>query len=193
MKKVFMFVFAVVVVLHLSGMTTYAQGKGQGRSQGRPSAAAPSHDTMQKGKAEHKEQKAEHKERKAEHKEDKAEHKEEKREHKAEHREDKFEDRLERNPQLKGKIEGMLPSGVSMKDAAHGFKNQGQFVAALHVSKNLNIPFRDLKAKMTGSNSMSLGQAIHELKPDMPESKARQEARKAEKQARETEKTKTTT
>jgi hypothetical protein len=42
--------------------------------------------------------------------------------------------------------------------AESGFKNHGQFIAALHVSKNLNIPFDQLKAKMTSSLPMSLGQ-----------------------------------
>jgi hypothetical protein len=60
-----------------------------------------------------------------------------------------------------------------------GFKNQGQFIAALHVSRNLNIPFDQLKARMTGSNPESLGKAIHELRPNL----GRQEVRKDEKTA----------
>jgi hypothetical protein len=47
-----------------------------------------------------------------------------------------------------------------MSNAAKGFKNWGQFVAAAHVSRNLNIPFAQLKAKMTGPTPMSLGQAV---------------------------------
>jgi hypothetical protein len=34
--------------------------------------------------------------------------------------------------------------------AAYGFKNLGQFVAATNVSKNLGIPFDQLKVQMTG-------------------------------------------
>jgi hypothetical protein len=34
--------------------------------------------------------------------------------------------------------------------AAYGFKNLGQFVAATNVSKNLGIPFDTLKVQMTG-------------------------------------------
>ena len=53
----------------------------------------------------------------------------------------------------------LLP-GANLADAARGFQNWGQFVAAAHVSHNLNIPFATLKAKMTGPSPMSLGQAI---------------------------------
>ena len=80
-------------------------------------------------------------------------------------------------------------AGMDLKTAAGGFKNQGQFIAALHVSKNLGIPFTDLKSKMTGSNPESLGQAIHDLKPTLSQADAQKEAEKAQKQARTTEKT----
>jgi len=44
-----------------------------------------------------------------------------------------------------------------------GFKNQGQFIAALHVSKNLNIPFKDLRTQMV-TDHKSLGQSVQTLK-----------------------------
>ncbi len=59
----------------------------------------------------------------------------------------------------------MLPSGMTMEQASEGFRNQGQFIAALEASKNQNIAFVDLKAKMTGANPLSLGQAVQELRP----------------------------
>jgi hypothetical protein len=40
---------------------------------------------------------------------------------------------------------------MTLDRASAGFKNQGQFIAALHVSQNLNIPFSDLKAVMLGT------------------------------------------
>jgi hypothetical protein len=73
--------------------------------------------------------------------------------------------RIERNPQQKARLEAMLPAGMTLEQAASGFRNQGQFIAALQASKNLNIPFADLKAQMTGSNHLSLGQAVQKLKP----------------------------
>jgi hypothetical protein len=78
-----------------------------------------------------------------------------------------FETRLAANPQLSSRLQQLLPAGTTLEAAAMGFKNQGQFIAALHVSKNLNIPFDQLKADMTGPGHDSLGQAIHLLRPDM--------------------------
>jgi glucose/arabinose dehydrogenase len=69
------------------------------------------------------------------------------------------------HPQLAAKVTALLPKGMTLDEASTGFKNQGQFIAALHVSKNLNIPFADLKAEMTGKDHDSLGQAIHQLRP----------------------------
>ena len=48
--------------------------------------------------------------------------------------------------------------------AASGFRNLGQFVAAVNVSNNLGIPFAQLKTRMV-DDGMSLGQSIQALKP----------------------------
>jgi hypothetical protein len=72
-------------------------------------------------------------------------------------------------------------------DAFNGFNSHGQFFAALHVSRNLGIPFRDLKAQMMSDENMSLGKAIHELRPDMPEAAVQEAVVKSEQQAKETE------
>lgn len=89
-------------------------------------------------------------------------------------------DQLSRNTNLSTRLQGLLPAGTDVKTASAGFKNLGQFVAAAHVSHNLDIPFDTLKAKMTGTDSMALGQAIHELKPAVD---ADSEARRAERAA----------
>ena len=70
-----------------------------------------------------------------------------------------------RNKALVTRLQGMLPAGLSVENAAAGFKSQGQFIAAVHVSNNLGIPFGDLKTQML-SDGGSLGKAIHTLKPD---------------------------
>jgi hypothetical protein len=57
----------------------------------------------------------------------------------------------------------MLPSGMTLEQAADGFRNQGQFTAALQQSHNHDISFVDLKAAMTGDNPLSLGQAMRKL------------------------------
>lgn len=88
-------------------------------------------------------------------------------------------DVLSHNTAIAAKIKGL--TGKDAETACSGFKNLGQCVAAAHVAKNLNIPggFDALKAKMTGSGSVSLGKAIKELAPDAD---GKAEAKKANKQ-----------
>jgi hypothetical protein len=118
--------------------------------------------------------------------------------------ETKFNERMEHDAAFRSKIQSLLPAGTDIKTAESGFKNHGQFIAALHVSKNLMIPFDQLKAKMTGvsvnaagqttnSTPMSLGKAIQAVRPDLPANQANEEAKRAEKQATATEKTHSTT
>jgi hypothetical protein len=87
---------------------------------------------------------------------------------------------LSRNTKLSSKLQSLLPPGTNLQQAENGFKNLGQFVAAVHVSHNLGIPFDQLKAKMTGPPPESLGKAIHDLKPAAD---AKTESKKANKQA----------
>jgi hypothetical protein len=84
-------------------------------------------------------------------------------------------------PQLNARISAMLPKNLSLDRASSGFKNQGQFIAALHVSRNLGIPFKDLKNDMTRKN-MSLGQSIQDLKKSAA---SKTEAKKGETEANE--------
>jgi hypothetical protein len=74
-----------------------------------------------------------------------------------------------------------------LSQAAAGFKSEGQFIATLHASNNLGVPFDQLKSQMTGTNHMSLGAAIKVSRPDMSEAKSKQAAKRAKKEARETE------
>jgi flagellum-specific peptidoglycan hydrolase FlgJ len=88
--------------------------------------------------------------------------------------------KISSHPQLAAKVQALLPAGLTLNQASKGFKNQGQFLAALHASKDLNIPFAQLKAEMTGKDHDSLGMAIQELKPG---ANARTAARTAEHEA----------
>ena len=88
--------------------------------------------------------------------------------------------KLASNTKLASKLQSLLPPGTNLQTAASGFKNLGQFVAAVHVSHNLGIPFDQLKAKMLGPPSESLGKAIHDLKPT---ANAKAETKKAESEA----------
>ena len=100
-------------------------------------------------------------------------------------------DRLEKNTHLATQLKGLFPPDTDLQLASSGFKNLGQFVAAAHVSKNLGIPFDQLKSKMlgisttageSGDSPVSLGKAIKELRP---EADATSEVKKAERQAKE--------
>ncbi len=74
------------------------------------------------------------------------------------------QEKLQKNTKLASKLQNLLPPGTDLMKAANGFRNLGQFVAAVHVSNNLNISFSKLKADMVDKN-MSLGQSIQDLKP----------------------------
>ncbi len=87
---------------------------------------------------------------------------------------------LTQNTKLASKLQGLLPPKTDLQTAASGFKNLGEFVSAVHVSHNLDIPFSDLKAKLTGPHAESLGKAIHDLKPDAD---AKAEVKKAKHEA----------
>jgi len=90
--------------------------------------------------------------------------------------------KLASNTKLSSKLQSLLPAGANLQTAAQGFKNLGQFVAAVHVSHNLGIPFDQLKSKMLGPPPESLGKAIHDLKPT---ANAKAELKKAEHQAQQ--------
>ena len=94
-------------------------------------------------------------------------------------------EKLTDNTKLASKLENLLGPNTTLamlQADAQGFKNLGQFVAAVHVSHNLGIPFDQLKAKMIGPPSESLGKAIDQLKP-AASSKA--EIKKANDQAKQ--------
>ncbi len=54
--------------------------------------------------------------------------------------------------------------GMDPITASAGFRNLGQFVAAVNVSNNLGIPFTQLKTSMV-TDGKSLGQAIQTHRP----------------------------
>jgi hypothetical protein len=76
----------------------------------------------------------------------------------------KVQEKLKRNTNLAAKLEGRLPEGTDLMKAAYGFKNLGQFVAAVNVSYNHEgISFTELKTLMV-KEGYSLGQAMQKLK-----------------------------
>ena len=187
MKKLITFLFSLSIVLYLSGVVTYAQSKSVGHGPVPSVNQTHGPSNTDKGKSDLH-----------------ADHTKVETADKKDHQawQTKFETRLQNDAAFRAKIESLLPAGTNFQTAASGFKNHGQFIAALHVSKNLDIPFNQLKATMlgldpttlqaqAGSNPKSLGQAIHELRPNIPESEVQVEVKKAGKEAIETGKTKT--
>ena len=71
---------------------------------------------------------------------------------------------MPKNPKLAARLEAMLPPGMTLAQAAEGFRNQGQLIAAIQVSNNLGIPFEDLKTSMV-VDGRRLGQSIQQLRP----------------------------
>src|SRR5262245_47996207 len=71
--------------------------------------------------------------------------------------------KLQKNTNLAAKLRTRLPANTDLMDAARGFRNLGQFVAAVNVSNNLGLDFTQLKTRMVG-DGMSLGQAIQQQK-----------------------------
>jgi hypothetical protein len=67
--------------------------------------------------------------------------------------------KLQKNTNLADKLRTRLPANTDLMDAAKGFRNLGQFVAAVNVSNNLGLDFTQLKTRMV-DDGMSLGQAI---------------------------------
>jgi hypothetical protein len=86
------------------------------------------------------------------------------------------------NPGLAARTQALLPAGTTVQAAAAGFRNTGQFLAAVHVAHNLNLSFTQLKAAMTGSSPESLGQAIHALDPNLARNQIHTAVRTAERQ-----------
>ena len=86
------------------------------------------------------------------------------------------------NAHLAGQLQPLIPSGTTLPAAAAGFENQGQFISALHVAHNLNIPFDQLKSQVTGTNAMSLGKAIQKLRPDVDGKAVKDSVKLADKQ-----------
>ena len=72
--------------------------------------------------------------------------------------------KLQQNTNLASKLETRLPKGTDLMTAAEGFRNLGQFVAAVNVSNNLGIDFVNLKTSMV-DDGLSLGQSIQTWKP----------------------------
>lgn len=90
---------------------------------------------------------------------------------------------LSQNTKLASNLQSLLPAGTNLTEAASGFKNLGLFVAAVHVSHNLGIPFEEVKLAML-SNGGNLGKAIHTLNPQISKKQVKSDVKNARKEAK---------
>ena len=108
-----------------------------------------------------------------------------------------FVTRIQRNTELNEKINGLLKATgwtTGLSNAAMGFRNQGQFLAGLNAANDLGVTFAQFRMTMMSKNPpLSLGQTIHQLKPNLTEKEVDKAEDKAEKEAKLDEKTKPTT
>ena len=103
----------------------------------------------------------------------------------------------EQERKLSLQLQALLPPRTTLRDACSQFRALDDCVAALHVSRNLNIKYACLKWDITAvrpngdvksceapprEKPMSLNKAIRMLKPDAD---AKSEAKNAERRARE--------
>ena len=94
---------------------------------------------------------------------------------------------FERDPYLSSRMKPLLSPRSTLSDTATGFKNEKEFIAALHLSQNLNIPFAQIKTRTTGEHHLSLHDALRDLRPEMTKGETKAEVNTAEKQAKEDE------
>lgn len=73
----------------------------------------------------------------------------------------------------------LVPADMSATEACSGFKSMMECAAALHAAQNVGIPFKELKSRMTGGET--LGAAIRDL---VPGADVRSEVSRAEEEAR---------
>lgn len=78
---------------------------------------------------------------------------------------ERAQQQLSQAPTVMARIRPLLPRGTDPNRAASGFGDLSEFISTLHVSDNLDIPFHELKARVTGPDSRSLGDAIREFRP----------------------------
>jgi hypothetical protein len=71
--------------------------------------------------------------------------------------------KIGKNPAQLAKIQPQLDAlGLTLEAASAGFRNQGQFIAALNVATNRNLDFVALQEAMT-VEGLSLGQAAKKV------------------------------
>jgi hypothetical protein len=90
--------------------------------------------------------------------------------------------RLAGSPVLASRVQSLLPPGTSLEAASAGFTDEAEFLAALHVSRNLNLPFSELRADLARTKHESLRRALQDLRPELRSRGIEMQVKKAERQ-----------
>src|SRR5262245_31778024 len=118
MKKSFTFLLSLSVVVYCSGASVYAQSKGTGRSS-LPTLSQEHGQSSNRGSVKtNSGQSAEHSNGQPT----------------KTTWETNLSERFKSDAAFRTRMENLLPKGMSLETAQSGFKNRGQFIAALHVS-----------------------------------------------------------
>jgi hypothetical protein len=86
---------------------------------------------------------------------------------------------LHRDAALAAAVSDRLPPGTNLMEASAGFKDVGQFVAAVNASRSLGIPMPEFRRRIV-ADGMPLLLAIQDIRP---KSNYRVAARRAEEEA----------
>ena len=71
---------------------------------------------------------------------------------------------LQRNTILSNTLRPRLAPGADLTALASGFRRLELFVATVHASNNVAVPFAELKRRIV-NDGMTLGQAIQDIRP----------------------------
>jgi hypothetical protein len=71
---------------------------------------------------------------------------------------------LQRNAILANTLRPRVPQGADVTALASGFRRLELFVATVHASNNIAVPFSELKRRIV-NDGMTLGQAIQDIRP----------------------------
>jgi hypothetical protein len=88
------------------------------------------------------------------------------------------------NPAIAARIQPLLPAGMNLREAATGFRSQAEFLEAVHLSHNLDIPFDRVKTEITAGGRRPLTQSIHALRPGLSRESIKQHAFRAERETK---------
>ncbi|HEV2489525.1 MAG TPA: energy transducer TonB [Candidatus Acidoferrales bacterium] len=103
------------------------------------------------------------------------------------------EESLKRSPDLAAKIQELLPPDTQLLGPAMGYNGIRDFEEAVFAAHDLGIPFAQLKcaelggvfcSPQTTAQGMSLGKAIHALKPEMSKDGVKAAEKKAKGEAK---------